>query len=973
MQFTRFRFFTALSLVLFTAAPAKAQLGFELDIKKPEPYENRELKAEKTGDKKLKFPKKQFQNATTHYNYFFNANTKINEIVERAKLAHREDYTKLLPFYNYSLQATTQDSAQLDSVINKSKTGIVLHDLRNDWIDNLYLLWGASYFLKQQFDSANQMFQFINYAFAEKEKDGYYRYIGSRMEGSDALSISTKEKDNIINKVFSEPPARNDAFIWQARTMIQQGAYPEARSLIAILKNDPKFPERLHGALEELQALWFYKQEMWDSSAHHLVKALGEAKKGQEKARWEYLAAQMFERSGNYELARTYYNKSIGHATDPVMEVYARLNLIRTNKSADNLIDKNIADLLKMAKKDKYEGYRDVIYSMAARMALERGNFAAAQDYLEKSSKYKSDNQTANNDAYLQLADLSFDKQQYKQASVFYDSVKTAGMLQSDIDRVTSRKQLLTSLLLYTGIIERQDSLQRIAAMPEEERTAFIKRLVKQLRKEKGLKDDGSSGNPAVTIVDPFGTDNTKGEWYFYNENLKKKGAAAFLQTWGSRPNVDNWRRQSDVTTQLRNRVPEKTGKIATSGSNPDEPPTFDVLMAGLPFTAEQIKASNDSIQAALYQLGKVYMTEVDNMEATIETFEKIRTRFNSPDSLASIYFNLYYAYNRMGNTAKAAEMKRLLQSQFPSSRYNAILTTGVDPMSDKPSTDVTKAYERIYDLYLEGKFAEAEAGKKAADSLYKTNYWSPQLLYIEAVYQIKERQDSAAKKTLATLISQNAGTPLAAKAKNLLMVLGRRAQIEDELTKLQIERPKEDTVYVEPMPVAKQVEKKQEIAPRPKDSVGLVKKAPVKTVADTIVKKPVVTPAGSPYSFDGNATHYVMVILNKVDVVFGNEARNAFLKYNRESGKTNRDQARIVPLTNDIRLLLIGNFNSAADAISYVQQVKPIAAAQILPWLKSDKFSFSIITDKNLEALLNAKDLDAYHKFIDQSVPVKF
>jgi hypothetical protein len=29
-------------------------------------------------------------------------------------------------------------------VIYKSKTGIVLHDLRNDWVDDLYLLWGAA-------------------------------------------------------------------------------------------------------------------------------------------------------------------------------------------------------------------------------------------------------------------------------------------------------------------------------------------------------------------------------------------------------------------------------------------------------------------------------------------------------------------------------------------------------------------------------------------------------------------------------------------------------------------------------------------------------------------------------------------------------------------------------------------------------------------------------------------------------------
>ena len=73
-----------------------------------------------------------------------------------------------------------------------------MHDLRNDWIDDMYLLWGASYFLQEEFDSAYRMFQFINYAFAEKEKDGYYRYIGSRLDGNNAQNIATKEEDGFF-------------------------------------------------------------------------------------------------------------------------------------------------------------------------------------------------------------------------------------------------------------------------------------------------------------------------------------------------------------------------------------------------------------------------------------------------------------------------------------------------------------------------------------------------------------------------------------------------------------------------------------------------------------------------------------------------------------------------------------------------------------------------------------------------------
>src|SRR5215212_304404 len=201
-----FFLFAALSLA---AQPVKAQLGYDLEIKKPEPYDNRLLRSERSGQKKFTKYKHFWQNTYTHYNYFFNANNKLNEVIQKAKEAHVDDYTKLLPFYNYNLEVTTRDKVQLDSVIYKSKTAIVMHDLRNDWIDDMYLLWGASYYLQQEFDSAYQMFQFINYAFAEKEKDGYYRYIGSRMDGNSALTIATKEDDGFVKRMISDPPSRN--------------------------------------------------------------------------------------------------------------------------------------------------------------------------------------------------------------------------------------------------------------------------------------------------------------------------------------------------------------------------------------------------------------------------------------------------------------------------------------------------------------------------------------------------------------------------------------------------------------------------------------------------------------------------------------------------------------------------------------------------------------------------------------------
>ena len=126
-------------ILILSAQSVKAQLGYSLEIKKPEPYENRELRAEKSGRKKFTKAKRFFQNTYTHYNYFFNANNKLNDVIARAKEANIDDYAELLPFYNYSLEITAQENVQLDSIVSKAKTGIVMHDLRNDWIDDMYL------------------------------------------------------------------------------------------------------------------------------------------------------------------------------------------------------------------------------------------------------------------------------------------------------------------------------------------------------------------------------------------------------------------------------------------------------------------------------------------------------------------------------------------------------------------------------------------------------------------------------------------------------------------------------------------------------------------------------------------------------------------------------------------------------------------------------------------------------------------
>ncbi|MBL7741117.1 MAG: tetratricopeptide repeat protein [Chitinophagaceae bacterium] len=966
------------------------QLGVDLGIKKPKEYDNRTLRSERSDQKKFTLPRRLIQNTVTHYNYYFNANNKLNEVLEKAKLSFKDDYSALLPFYNYTLDATAADSTQLDSISYKSQTGIALHDLRGDWVDNLYLLWGASYYLKKQFDSAYLMFQFINYAFAKKEKDGYYMNIGSRMDGNTAFSIATKEKNSLPRRVFSEPPSRNDAFIWQIRNFLAQDQFAEAASLIITLRDDPQFPERLNDDLAEVQAYWFYKQNMWDSAAAHLTKALTNATNKQERARWEYLLAQLYERSGQSEEAEEYYSKAIRHTTDPILDIYARLFSIRVNKDGgENYIAKNIETLVKMAKRDKYQDYRDIIYYMAAQMELERNNYDGAIALLLKSTQYTSNDPSQRNKAFLQLAELSFAKKHFRNAYNFYDSLNMGDPSIKNPEAIADRKKAAGLIADNLEVIERQDSLQRIAALPEEERKDYVRKLVKTLRKQQGLKDEGISTGSGITLPGqdqtPLFPTNTKGEWYFYNASSRQKGLADFKTKWGTRPNQDNWRRAAAISSIIRNanRIDGSNTKLAGNAKDltANEPAeiTFDALYQKLPLTDTLMKQSNDSVQMAQFNLGKLYIQEIENCPMGTETLEDLRIRFPQHPKMDEVLFQLYYCYNKNGETAKAAAIKKLMNDQFTGSNFTTIVTTGKDPQSKTGNSEATKTYERIYDLFIEGKFNEAIAEKKIADSLYGKNHWTPQLLYIESVYYIKQRQDSIAKISLNNIISNFAQTPLAEKAATLLDVLGRRQQIEEELRKLVVNRPDEDTTTRYRPDAAVANNRPQQTLPAvSKDTVTTQKPAQVppvainnKPAADTVSKRPL--PPATNYTFTPDAPHYVVLVLSKVDRVYGNEAKNAFARHNRDTYYSKQMTAELIEIDADNRLLIMSPFKNAQEAIDYIDKTKPLTASQIIPWLTGGKYYFAVITEPNLEVLKNSKDLDKYKQFLDRNFPGKF
>ncbi|MFY8006871.1 MAG: tetratricopeptide repeat protein [Sediminibacterium sp.] len=995
------------AMILWFPLILSAQPNTTIEIPKPANFENRTLGAERTGNKKFTFPRRVYNNTVTRFNYHFNANQLMMDIEERAGAAKPDDYTRLLPFYPYELSETAGDPL-LDSIIYKCTAGILLHDLRSDWVDRLYLLMGRAYLLQKHFDSAAVVFQYINYAFAPKD-DGYDVPIGSNASNTNGVfTIATRENKSWWKKIISKPPSRNESFLWQARNHIEQENYIEAATLLELLRKDPQFPGRLQPMLYEVAAYVAYKQGIWETAARELTQSLQLNPTRPDFDRAAFLCGQMFALAKQNTEAVSWFNRAIKETHDPLLEIYSRLEVASLAASAqDNALQQNLEELLKMAKRDKYESNRDIIYYAAAQLQIKQKNWPGAIELLQKSIAASNQNDQQRDKSFLQLADLHYLRKNYGQALACYDSLRLPIPDPVDAKRVADRKPALKIIAANQEIIETEDSLQMLAGMTAEERALIVRKVWRQLRKEKGLKD--LPVNDPVGISNPMGsqtlfTSAGSGEFYFLNANLRSKGLNEFKNRWGNRPNVDNWRRQSMVNRTL-NRVTAvndpQPGTVVTNAVAEDKDITPESLFKNIPLDDLKMGESNGRLLKALLNNALTFQNQLEDYPSAIEIYELILKRFPESSEAETALFHLSYCYKKIGNNSGAEIMAKRLLQEYPSGKLSQQLKQGSLPKTKDPAT---LRYENIYNLFIEGEFDRAKEEKLKADKELGNSYWTPQLLYIEAIYYTKVKQDSVAIQRLKDISRLFPGSPLAEKAATMAEVLSRRKEIEAYLSNLSVDRGIEDLQVgadVDKMSPIKaitsqvirpaaptaplsgnQLELKSSIDNRlintGKETNLPSPAAPVKA---PISSQPIQLGTGATgggfqgksYRFHPNDTAYLVLVLNKVDPIFVNESRNAFLRYNQMLSLKRPLAIQVSKLNDPINLLLFGPFTNADEAIAYMDRVRPMTASRILPWIPANKFSYSLISPANLALLMESKDLDGYNGFLKELFPDKF
>jgi len=394
----------------------------------------------------------------------------------------------------------------------------------------------------------------------------------------------------------------------------------------------------------------------------------------------------------------------------------------------------------------------------------------------------------------------------------------------------------------------------------------------------------------------------------------------------------------------------------------------FDALMNNLPLTAEKMDSSNAIVAVNLLELAKLFQYELQEYSAAINKYEEYLNDFPAHPDVAEAYLGLFYCYSKLGDISRANYYKNLLVTKHAGTKSATMVVNPSLLQPNAKNPEVSARYEGIYNLFIEGRFNEALETKKKADSLYGSNYWTPQLLYIEAVHHIKERQDSNAIDVLKNLQTLYPQSPLKDKATTLIDVLGRRNEIENYLTSLEVTRKEEEQVVISEGNAVQ------------KPTVQVVETVVPKKVEPTVkavtgrdssfIVPPVAVSAG--FSMQPEQPHFVVMILNKVDPVYVNEAKNAFTRFNKESYLTQNLVIARDTIDNENNVLLFSKFEDAETAIKYFDKIKKAAPREV-SWLQANKYSFLIISDNNLQLLKTNKDLTGYRQLLNNTFGNKF
>ncbi|MFW6389235.1 MAG: tetratricopeptide repeat protein, partial [Marinilabiliaceae bacterium] len=885
-----------------------------------------------------------YHNLTAKYNVFFNGRQSFERGRESMRESIREDYTHVLPMFAFSEKVDADvPSSQMQRAIEKGHKLIREHSITakpkreptgvdpayrefynqrefNRWVDDSWMLIGKAHMHQHQWREAAEAF------------------------------------DRVI-RTFPQRSVRFEAMLWQARAYIEMEDFESAGQYLDRFSSGAG-DEKKYAALASSTYAWFWlSRGHYEEALDYCRQAAEQTRDRWQRTRWYYVLGQVAERTDHLSLAREAYQKVVRMTPEYEFQIHAHIKSALLEGGPQNP-EISRHELEKFPDEHKNQPYRDQIYYALAQTWFWEEDTLNALTNLQLAAGYGEENQTLSGEVYRQMAEIYFQSGEYIAANAYYDSTLT--VLPSDhenMEEFKRKKKKLEPLAQSLQTIQHEDSVQRIAGLPEAEREQFIDDLLVQLEQEEEEKRMGGGDAGAGTSFYRDFSGNRRqssgdsDQWYFYNQTMVSIGQMEFEKRWGNRELEDNWRRSGKSAESVGRDRSERDDDMMPSDPFSQEPPgpesqqgggyesgdsevpDRETLLEGLPLSEDELLESHELKQKALFNAGNALAHNFGKYQEAVATFEQLLSQYPQNPYREQTLMGIYMACREINDQQCVDHYGQVILDDYPGSQFARFVA---DPrfLEDQEMVrqEMEDVYQSAYQDFRDGSWGDAiEKTEQIMDGAYQQLI--PQAALLNAVSQSQVGETGLFKQRLENIVENFPNSSQADVADQWLVMLEEGREPAD--------------VKLPETPSASRDE------------------TPGEAMADT-------EPSGeetaeSQFRMEPDSAHYLMTVLEKgADV---NQFMFHMANFNFDHYTRDWLQLEISGLGNEFNVVETGPFENKQSGLTYLYSL--LDNPSLFRIDDAGEPTVLLISEGNRENLESSGDLDSYMEFfLENYVP---
>ncbi|WP_407426459.1 tetratricopeptide repeat protein [Arcticibacter sp.] len=605
-----------------------------------------------------------FQNLTSRFNIMYNAERLLGDYMNTGDVFVADDYSELLPVFRKLRK--DRDTKLLDSVILKANS-IIYNKAQSDFLDDAYFLIAEANFLKGNFFDAAE---FYSYVYSTYPNDPELAQL-SRINKARALMLlnnvsgATAVLDSAFKYAETSDNIHPDLFAWKTQLLIAQNQFDEAEYILS--------------------------------------RALSARPDKLNRQRWTFLLAQLQEKNNKKHLALGNFKKLKKSFAPSDLNFHADINYLTLySELYGNKVDK-IQILRGLLDENRYIDFKDCIYYRIGKVQEQMIEMADALMSYRNSVKASSKNSNLKGLTYTSLADIHFKSGLYKRAQSYYDSALTyLPSSHSQYADIRKKSEGLNHLAEIFEKVDFEETLQRIAALPEDQRQHEVTELIRKRSYEEAEQLTAS-------ILPERDAEGGRADFfYFNNAKALTQGEIDFREKWGDKTLRDNWRYEASEgsTTEptLSGTGPARTGMGIELPAGAGR--RFEDYINNLPISQEAIEASNERIAASLYEIGMFYLNNLQDEQQASAALQRVADYLTGTSYALPAYYRLFLMKRRT-EPLLANHYANIILSRYPQTEIADLIQHTASGSKDPAFTSADAIYTDIYSLFANKQYGE--------------------------------------------------------------------------------------------------------------------------------------------------------------------------------------------------------------------------------------------------------------------------